>query len=152
MSKKQAMSNKSISIQPATVSMTPELVTLIKTLGYSVDQPSLKKRLKEIISRSDHLLLVAKVDDQIAGFCHGYLRLLTEVPKAMEIGGLAVKEAFQRQGIGKKLIKEIEDLTIKQKIKYIVLSSNVFRKGAHRFYQKMGYKILKQQHAFEKEL
>ncbi len=128
------------------------LVSLSKVLGYEVDEAGVSKRLEKIISREDHCLLVAKEDEKLIGFCHGYVRTLVEVDEAVEIGGLAVVEEYRGQKIGRKLTEGIEDWARDNGFSQVVLSSNVIRENAHQFYQHLDYKIIKKQFALEKLL
>ena len=57
-----------------------------------------------------------------------------------EIRHMYVNPEFQRKGIGKQIMKELEKYAKKNKIKKLKL--NVFHKSpAVKFYDKMGYKI-----------
>jgi GNAT superfamily N-acetyltransferase len=136
----------------ATIGMADNLVSLSKTLGYEVDLAGVKKRLNDINSRKDQAFFVAVDEGKAVGFTHGYLRLLVEVPEAIEIGGLAVVDGYQGKGVGKKLIEAVETWAREKKILWIVLSSNILRQGAHGFYEHLGYKKVKQQYVFEKHL
>lgn len=142
-----------MAITKATIQDVVPLTTIIESsLGYAVSDTELTKRIEKILQRTDHLLLVAKIDDQVVGFCHGYLRLLTEVVEAIEIGGLAVAEAHRGKGVAKQLVTSIEDWAKSLGYTQVVLASNIIRTEAHAFYEHLGYKKIKQQFAFEKNL
>ncbi len=51
---------------------------------------------------------------------------------------MAVNPAYQRQGLGKKLIQKVEVYLQTQGVRHIELNA---RKTALKFYQKLGYKI-----------
>lgn len=139
-------------ILPATPNMSSQLVSLCQTLGYEATEKELKQRLQEIAHRPDHILFVAKDNQKIVSFCHGYIRTLVEVPKAVEIGGLVVDSKYQGQGIGKKLLHSLEDWALSQKITVISLRSNITRTKTHQFYEHLGYIKTKQQFRFKKYL
>lgn len=142
-----------IKINKASSSDATQLVSIINSaLGYDVSENTLNGRIKNILLRNDHLLLVAKIDDQVVGFCHGYLRLLTEVVEAIEIGGLAVVEIHRGKGVAKQLVNSIEEWAKTLNCSQVVLASNITRTEAHAFYEHLGYKKIKQQFAFEKNL
>jgi GNAT superfamily N-acetyltransferase len=64
---------------------------------------------------------------------------------------LVVNQAHQDKGIGKKLVRFIEDVIVKdKKTKGIELSSDLRRKSTHEFWEKCGYPKLAYQ--FRKEL
>jgi GNAT superfamily N-acetyltransferase len=123
-----------------------------EVMGYEVDEAGVRERVKKILERQDHCLLVAKEGDEVIGFCHGYVRLLVEVGEAVEIGGLAVKEEHQGKGVAKQLIVAMEAWVREIGQDWVVLSSNVMRVKAHGFYEHMGYEKSRQQFAFEKRL
>lgn len=137
-------------IRPATTKDASSLVAVIAAMDYQATAPEVEARLKNILSHPDHLLVVAETNNQVVGFCHGYIRSLIEVPEAVEIGGLSVLPNWQNQGIAKQLIGRIEAWAISQKVSRIVLSSNIIRTKAHGFYEHIGYKKVKQQYSFEK--
>lgn len=142
-----------IKINKASSSDGTQLVEIINSaLGYDVSENTLNDRIQKILQRHDHLLMVAKIDDQVVGFCHGYLRLLTEVVEAIEIGGLAVTEEHRGKGVAKQLVTAIEDWAKTMGYTQVVLASNIIRTNAHEFYEHLGYKKIKQQFAFEKNL
>jgi len=139
-------------INRATEANAAQLVELSKTLGYKVEIEGVSLRLKDILSRSDHVFFVAMDGDRVVGFIHGYIWLMVEVPAAVEFGGLAVAEDYQNKGVGKRLIQAIEVWAREKKISWLVLSSNIIREDAHGFYEHMGYKKYKQSYWFEKRL
>jgi ribosomal protein S18 acetylase RimI-like enzyme len=57
-----------------------------------------------------------------------------------EIEWLNVDKKFWRQGIAKKLVKFVEQRAKKLKFRGIYAYSHEIRKGAHKFYKKIGYK------------
>ena len=141
-----------VEIVHATSQDASQLVGLSKILGYDTDEASLTNRINKITSLNNHCLLVAKDGDEVIGFCHGYVRTLVEVEEVVEIGGLVVKDAWQGKGIAKELVEGIEHWAKEMGFGRIVLSSNILRTKAHGFYEHMGYKKIKQQFAFKKQL
>lgn len=141
-----------VQIIPATLEMSADIAKLCASMGYEATSEEVQSRLEKILERDDHHFLVAKVGNSIAGFCHGYIRLLVEVETAVEIGGLAVHEDFQGQGVGKKLVLGIEEWTKSIGLSFVVLASNIKREAAHEFYEHLGYPKVRQQFAFEKHL
>jgi ribosomal protein S18 acetylase RimI-like enzyme len=137
-------------IRPAKITDATPIVAIIAAMDYQATAPEVEARLKNILSHPDHLLVVAETNNQVVGFCHGYIRSLIEVPAAVEIGGLSVLHKWQQRGIAKQLVSYIEAWAISQKVGRVVLSSNIIRTGAHGFYEHIGYKKIKQQFAFEK--
>ena len=71
-----------------------------------------------------------------------YITLKRDFPgyKHCEIYWLAVKKSFQRQGLGKKLVKFIEEHAKKLGFRKICLYTGKVMKGAQIFYKKNGFK------------
>lgn len=141
-----------VEIVHATSQDASQLVGLSKILGYDTDEASLTNRINKITSLNNHCLLVAKDGDEVIGFCHGYVRTLVEVEEVVEIGGLVVKDAWQGKGIAKQLVRGIEKWTLEKGLNSVVLSSNIIRTTAHGFYEHLGYKKIKQQFNFKKNI
>ncbi len=60
------------------------------------------KHAKELIKRDDSLLIIAKSDNQIVGYCASKISEKPPVyaePRYGEIENLAVSKDFQRQGV-----------------------------------------------------
>jgi len=73
----------------------------------------------------------------------GYITIIEYFPAyaSSEIRWLAVKEKYQKQGIGSKLMDFAEKYATKMKKKKIYLYTHISRlKTAVRFYNKIGYK------------
>ena len=88
----------------------------------------------------------------IAGWIHVFVKQLLESDREIEIGGLVVDQNSRRQGAGKALVEHAERWARSKRLKTVYVRSNVIRKEAHIFYQKLGYKIIKTQSAFRKVL
>lgn len=64
---------------------------------------------------------------------------------------VAVDETYRKRGIGKLLIKKVEELCGEWNCSAIELTSANFRVGAHEFYKKLGFTV-KQTTVFIKEI
>ena len=67
-------------------------------------------------------------------------------------GGLVVDERYRSQAIGPLLLARAEKWARKKGCCAIGLRSNVIRDRAHAFYERHGYKHIKTQKAFHKDL
>jgi len=67
-----------------------------------------------------------------------------------EVGGLVVDSQSRGRGIGRSLMAAAEAWTRERGYSQLMLRSNTIRTEAHRFYQKLGYTIVKSQHKFQK--
>jgi ribosomal protein S18 acetylase RimI-like enzyme len=68
------------------------------------DEPINKKRLAVYLREPNHLLFVAICDGEVVGQARGMIHLHPDMADELYIDNLGVTPAFQRQGIGMKLI------------------------------------------------
>lgn len=94
-----------------------------------------RKMILFVIKDEPCLIKVAEIDKKIAGF--GWLG--TD-PMRDSITSLAVLPEFQRQGVGSKLIVELENQARKMQIKRLTLHTGIANKKARNFFDRMGYK------------
>jgi L-amino acid N-acyltransferase YncA len=91
--------------------------------------------LKEMKSKN-HYWIVAEEKEEIVGFGQAWI-------KTKEIGMLEkiyIDRRFARQGIGIKLLKELEKWLISKKVKFIESSIYYKNKPSIRLHEKAGYK------------
>ena len=65
---------------------------------------------------------------------------------------LVVREGRRGNGIGEQLMRYAEQWAAQRGAACVRLRSNVIRADAHRFYQRLGYRVVKTQLSFEKLL
>ena len=119
-----------------------QLSILITQLGYPCTPDEVLIRLNNVGQNSDYRTLVITKNDSpvgMAGMMKGfwyekngaYVRILAFV----------IAEDQRGKGVGKILIKAVEEWAIKIGANSVVLSSGNRdeRKGAHRFYNSLGY-------------
>ena len=116
------------------------------SLGYEVTPDVTIKKLDLILNNPNHILLVFEgIEGKVLGYVHGEIYDTLYAPTAINILGLAVLKSHQSQGIGKKLMLQIETEGVKKDAHFIRLNSGSERQGAHRFYEKLGYATNKTQ-------
>ena len=99
------------------------------------DEKGLERRRKEITEKSDkvHTWVLKNEEKKIVGYCK-----VLKLNDCGEIDAMFIIPAFQRKGLGKKLIKEaFEWLGSKSDIILKVVKYNL---RAIEFYKKMGFK------------
>jgi GNAT superfamily N-acetyltransferase len=129
-------------IRDARESDIPQLSTLITGLGYPCTDDEVRVRFTNVSRNPDYRTLVITEGETaigMAGVIKGfwyekngtYVRILAFV----------VSEDQRGKGIGKLLIKAVEDWAVEVGANAIILSSGNRdeRVGAHRFYQSLGY-------------
>lgn len=142
-----------VRIRAARIGDAGRLAELSGELGYPSSAASVRRRLRNLLADRDHAVWVAEArDGAIAGWIHVFVKQLLESDREAEIGGLVVDQDFRGQGAGKALMERAERWTKAKKLTSVYVRSNIIRKDAHIFYQKLGYKIIKTQSAFRKAL
>src|SRR5690606_21875315 len=98
-------------------------------------------------SISGHCALAVTVGTAMAILCYD---LVGECNTFILVENVVVDPDYQRQGIGRLLMKTIEDFGQQNECKYIILVSEMERHGSHRFYESLGY--TSDQQGFKKRL
>jgi glucosamine-phosphate N-acetyltransferase len=106
-----------------------------------LDENALHSVYTRALSSGTQHLIVGVLNDRIVGFCS--LSVKNNFWKAGCIGNvdeLVVDKNHRGQGIGKKLMRRIEEIAISNQCKQIELDSAFHRKEAHLFYENIGFK------------
>ncbi|HKT13181.1 MAG TPA: GNAT family N-acetyltransferase [Terriglobia bacterium] len=142
-----------VRIRAAQMEDAGRLAALSGQLGYPSSIASVRRRLRNLLADPEHAVWVAENESgAIGGWIHVFIKHLLESDREAEIGGLVVDQDFRGQGAGKALVERAERWAKSKRMRSVYVRSNIIRKDAHIFYQKLGYKIIKTQSAFRKEL
>lgn len=93
---------------------------------------------------------VAEIDNKVIGFVVAHKEYYNN-GENLHVQELVVKKEFQGKGIGKALMKKLEDYCRNNKIKGLYLSTNK-KAPAFYFYKKLGYIPSKTNVFFTKEI
>ena len=122
-------------------------------LGYPSTPEQIEKRLVRVLRDSEHVLFVAEMPGgRIGGWLHAFGYHVVESDPRAEVAGLVVDETQRGTGVGRLLMHSAEDWAREKGYTAVGLRSNIVRHAAHAFYQRIGYKIPKTQHVFQKDL
>jgi GNAT superfamily N-acetyltransferase len=142
-----------ISIRLASTRDAERISALCLQLGYTASQEEVEQRLHRIQQEDEHAVYVARTSGEyVVGWVHVLIYHLLESPAEAEVGGLVVDENCRRWGAGRLLMGRAEEWAREKGCWAIHLRSNVIRKGAHGFYEALGYHNYKTQLAFRKVL
>ena len=142
-----------VRIRPAKADDSPRLAVLCTQLWYPSSVEQVEQRLEQIQKDAQHCVYAAELPDgTVAGWIYVYLdpSLLND-PQA-EIGGLIVDEGYRGRRIGECLLSEAERWAGEHGCRTVSVRSNVVRKDAHRFYERLGYRVVKTQLALRRDL
>ena len=140
-------------VRKCEISDIKSVYELIKNeLGYhDITEIAVMKRFEKMSALGEYSVFVAEINGRVCGFISIVREITLEVEgEFLRILGLAVSSAYQRQGIGARLLKEVERIAAESKMGVITLSSNFKRPEAHKFYESQGY--LKTSYTFKKYL
>jgi GNAT superfamily N-acetyltransferase len=142
-----------ISVRLAALDDASALAGLSTQLGYATSVDDARRRMTQMAGNPESVVLVAtRTDGQVIGWLHAYLCRLVESDLYAEVGGLVVDQQHRRSGAGRLLMQHAELWARGKDCKALSLRSNITRDGAHAFYMRLGYQIVKTQHAFRKAL
>jgi GNAT superfamily N-acetyltransferase len=139
------------SIRQALATDAQRIAALAGQLGYEVPVPHVERQLQRMNDeRTVFVAIVPRVG--VVGWIGVALRdAITDSGRA-DIEGLVVEDEYRGNGIGELLVQAAEEWARRRGCTSMRLVSNVVRERAHEFYKRLGYDVLKTQHAFKKSL
>jgi GNAT superfamily N-acetyltransferase len=138
-------------VRIAAVSDADRLADLATQLGYPSTAEDIRRRLP-LVDRDGHCLRVAELDGRVAGWIHAVHVALLDSDPYVEIKALVVDERARGLRIGEQLVREAESWALARGCGAMRVRSNAVRERAHRFYERLGYGIVKTQRVFAKTL
>ncbi|MFT3951876.1 MAG: GNAT family N-acetyltransferase [Oscillospiraceae bacterium] len=96
----------------------------------------------QAMERDDrYLLLAAKDGERVVGTVLGIIcpTLAIEARPFLVVEDVIVAQTHRRTGIGKALMDALDVFAQENDCLYAILVSSGFRKGAHKFYESIGY-------------
>ncbi|MHC5933158.1 GNAT family N-acetyltransferase [Nostoc sp.] len=142
-----------IKIRQATIKDVERIASLCEQLEYSVRNQQIEQRLTKIKNNDAHIVYVATLEDEyLIGWAHAHISELIIIPTQTIIFGLVVDKNYRHNGIGRLLMQQIEQWADVLGCEGVILRSNIKRKEAHLFYEKIGYTNIKQSVTFYKKL
>ena len=139
-------------VRPAAVADSAEVARLAGELGYPAEPTEMSGRLAGLLRSENHIVAVAEGAHGLLGWIAAEQRLLLESGKRVEIVGLIVGDGARRRGVGKALVEAAEQWAAANGQASVFVRSNVVRTESHPFYERLGYKRTKTQHAYSKLL
>lgn len=121
-------------------------------LGYSKGHTQTSKQLTQLLSQDHHFLLGFEEEKtgRLVGYIHAEIYQVLYADTGLNVLALAVLPDYQRRGIGRNLLQELEKLAIDKELHFIRLNSAEKRTQAHSFYLRAGFQDDKLQKRFIK--
>ncbi|MCM3293024.1 GNAT family N-acetyltransferase [Paenibacillus sp. MER 180] len=111
-------------------------------MGQQTNQAKLEQVYRTIQHNEQYIILGAFDEEQLVGSLMGIIchDLVGDCKPFMVIENVIVSPVVRRQGVGKKLMQEIENMARQRDCYYIIFVSGEQRKEAHQFYERLGFK------------
>jgi GNAT superfamily N-acetyltransferase len=102
----------------------------------------LRKAFRALVRDRDHHILVAERDGEIVGTLHLLIfrHLGHGLRPAAIVENVVVSGAHRSQGIGETMLGEAARIARANRCYKLALTTNVARKRAHRFYERLGWR------------
>lgn len=117
-----------------------DVAALLDALGYPCSRDEAAERIALVLADRRQVLLLAECDGRVQGLVA--METLYSVAHGSELAritALVVAPGCERQGIGRRLLREVEQRARQAGIARIEVTSNARRSAAHAFYRGCGY-------------
>ncbi len=101
------------------------------------------EKLKKIIKNRTKNVVVARKGNKLVGF-----GIMTYHEEQANLDLLAVKMIYRRRGIGKQIVKWLEEVALTAGIFNIFVQARKINNGAIKFYKKIGFEIIDEKSGF----
>ena len=119
-----------------------EIAACMHTLGYGTTPEAVAIQLTHFRESSRDIVLVCAEISSLTGVVSAHAIPVFHQPgELVRITALSVRQGRARQGIGRCLIRAIENWAVARGAARIEVTSGDHREGAHRFYRAMGYGV-----------
>lgn len=99
---------------------------------------TIQKYYDETSSRPNYSLLVAKEGNVVLGSAIGIVCIALDTP-FLVVENVIVREDCRGRGVGRAIFDELDRFAEEKNCSYAMLASSGYRKGAHKFYEAIGY-------------
>ena len=115
--------------------------------AHAEDEALLKEKIRKTNARENIYLMVAE-DTDTNRLCGSVLGIVHDdyceaCRPFMLIENVVTHHDYRPMGVGSHLFEQIESWGKEWNVSYVILCSGLNRKGAHKFYQSIGYEEIK---------
>ena len=103
-----------------------------------VSMEVLEDNFYRVADRPEYFLAVASDGDKVLGSTMGIICIALDAP-FLVVENVIVSCEYRGHGIGRKIFEALDEFALKNQCEYALLVSSGFRKGAHQFYEAVGY-------------
>ena len=130
-------------IRKCLLSDIPELIELYRDLvPWKLSEGPSADLYREMQEDDNYAVMVAEDEEgRLVGTAMGVCckSLAGGGKNFLVIEDVIVKEAARKTGVGKRLLSSLDEYALCHNCSYAILVSSGFRKGAHAFYERMGF-------------
>lgn len=133
----------------------PADAEVIAGLSALLDYPTTATELRQRLAGLDpaeNAVLVAEEGDVVVGWIHVFRSHRLEEDVFAELGGLIVAPGYRGRGLGRLLMSHGERWARTHGCGKLRVRSHQKREAAHSFYDRVGYRTVKRQRVFDKDL
>lgn len=131
-----------LTIKLLSIDQIDEIVTLTQQLNSDKDVDLIKKRQLEMFTFDNHTCFGCYLNDELVGVLSGWITVRLYSGKQLEIDNVIIDQTKQSMGIGKEVLKWIEQWAKKNNCLSVELNTYVHNSRSHKFYFNQGYEIL----------
>jgi len=147
------MAGRPVHVRTAIAEDASDIRALSAQLGYPDPSSRTVGRLELILREKNHAVLVACLaDESVVGWIHVFVAYRLESDAFAELGGFVVGENQRGRGIGRLLLLAAEHWVLERGLAKLRIRSRLERAEAHEFFKRLGFKVSKEQHVFDKKL
>jgi GNAT superfamily N-acetyltransferase len=117
-----------------------------------ITRTSLEEKVQIIKTRPHSEVFLACEGDAIVGFAYVSECIFLGLDSYLEVQAILVDKAHRKSGVGKALMRHIEQWAKGQGFPKVALSSRSQLTGAHAFYEELGYTEYKRSIFFSKKV
>ena len=128
------------------------VAALAGQLGYETAGADVEARLEALAADDTAAVLVAVDGGSVIGWIHVHDSLLLQAAPFAEVGGLVVDGDRRGDAVGERLLRAAEAWASERGHREVRVRSNVVRRRAHGFYERLGYRVHKSSLTFHREL
>jgi GNAT superfamily N-acetyltransferase len=134
-----------ICIRPARPADLDDLVALLQVLfsiegDFNSDPARQRCGLEMMLDHDGAVILVAEAESRVIGMCSGQVTISTaEGEAALLVEDVVVAEAWQGQGVGRKLMQALEQWAQAEKVERLQLLADRNNQVALEFYTTLGW-------------
>lgn len=147
-----AVTAEDLSLRSLMIEDAAAAAELTLQLGYDLDAEEASRRISNVLEVPGHYAFGAFRGDELLGYLHCYRAPTIDKGTLLRVQALVVNERVRGFGAGRLLMAEAERRARDLGCLSVSLSSNERRRGAHAFYERIGYQRSSRSYSFTKQL